>query len=966
MVADLRVFPPFRLDSNEQRLWRGTEEIRLRAKTFAVLRYLVEHPGQLVTKAALLDAVWADVSVSDTMPAISVRELRKTLGDEARTPRFIETVHRRGYRFIAAVKSEPNRGSTRTAPPEISSAVPSQQGSFVGREHERSELRAGLADATSGRGRLFLISGEPGIGKTRLCAELALEAHANGMAVLAGHCSEQEAVAYLPFVEILECCVDRAQSPDDVRSAMGEEGVELGRLLPKLRRILPDLPPPPELPDEQARRQLFNSFCNFIARRSREQPTLLILEDLHWADESTLALISHFSQRHSDLPLMVICTYRASEIDLSPGLARTLEDLIRSRLATQIRLEGLPRDEVALMLKSLSGQAPPAAVAGEIHAETEGNPFFVEELFRHLAEEHRLYDPAGQFRAELKIGELEAPHNVKLVVGRRLARLGEAANKILAVAAVIGRSFTVELLEASTPAKTDSMLDDLDEVAKVGLIRSTTEYPKAPFEFSHELIRQVILSQLSAARRQRLHLDVADAIERSYADTLEDHYATLAHHYARTHDARKAVKYLHLAGKQAMQRSAHAEAIRMLNSGLELLKSLPDTLERDRQELALQTAIGPSLMETRGDASPEVEASYGRALELSRRVGDTPELFNAQGGLVLFYMNRGEHQTAHGLAKNMLSLAQSANDPAQLLLAHGFMGTTSHWLAEFALAHAHFEQTIAYYDSDSQRHRNLAFLYGMDLGAGCLGYAAWPLWYMGYPDQALKRTLRALAVARELGHPSTMAMTFNHAASGYNLRRDAIVAQELAEAGIALANEHGFELWIALCTLQLGHALTESGQAARGIILLQEGLKASLATGARVPTSWLVEAYWKTGQSGKGLSVIAETLATVHEPGKLVGEPELHRLKGELLLMEDSSSATEAEGCFRTAIEISRRQAAKSLELRATMSLARLLAKQGKRDEARAALAEIYGWFTEGFDTADLKDAKALLDELGG
>ena len=248
MAAELRSFPPFRLDSKNEQLWRENEEVRLRRKTFAVLRHLAEHPGELVTKAALLDAIWPDVSVSDSMPAHSVRELRKVLGDTAHTPRFIETVQGRGYRFIADVKLESiHRHRLRLAARQPSFAEQPHQSSFVGREQERSELRGALAHAASGSGRICLISGEAGIGKTRLCAEIAREAEKNGFAVLVGHCSEQEAVPYLPFVEILERWVDRWDSPDDLRRAIGEEAPELGRLLPKLRRIIPDLPPPIEL-----------------------------------------------------------------------------------------------------------------------------------------------------------------------------------------------------------------------------------------------------------------------------------------------------------------------------------------------------------------------------------------------------------------------------------------------------------------------------------------------------------------------------------------------------------------------------------------------------------------------------------------------------------------------------------------------------------------------------------------------
>ena len=964
MAAELRFFPPFRLDSNNEQLWRGSREIHLRRKTFAVLRHLVERPGQLVTKAALLDAIWPDVSVSDSMPAHSVRELREALGDAAQTPRFIETVQGRGYRFIADVKLEPVHAPTTPAARQSAFAVQPQQTLFVGREHERSEIRGALADATSGRGRICLISGEAGIGKTRLCAEIAREAEKKGLTVLVGHCSEQEAVPYLPFVEILESWVDRCQSPDDLRRAMGEEGPELGRLLPKLRRIIPDLPPPLELAAEQARRQLFNSISNFIARRSREQPTMLVLEDLHWADDSTLALINHLSQRHSDLPLLMIATYRESEIDVSPSLSRTLEDLIRGRVATQIRLEGLPSNDVAQMLHGLSGQAPPAALVSEIHGETEGNPFFVEELFRHLAEENRLYDRAGQFRLALRIEELEVPRNVRLVVGRRLGRLGEATRKILALAAVIGRFFSFELLEAATSAKADALLDCLDEAHRVGLIRSIAHYPEARFEFSHELIRQAILTDLSVARHRRLHLDVAETIERIYSDTLEDHYAELAHHYSQTSNTRKAVIYLHLAGQQASRRSAHTEAVSLLYSSLGLLRSLPNTSERDNQELASQTALGWLLIATKGFAAPEVERTYVRAMELCHLLADTRYLFRVQEGLAVHYMLRSQIRKAFAMAKGVLDLVQGTESPSKLAAAHFYFAMPSFWLGELELARAHLQEGISLYESE--KRRSPKFDKGPHHLASCFQYLAWNLWYMGYPEQALHAAERALSEAREKAEPFGLASALNQVARFHVLRREAETARELADAGLALANEQGFPTWAAESTLVRGWALAHTGQEPEGITQLENGLAARDAigeTGAQPHYSaWLAEAYGKVGRHKDGLILMARVLEAEHEV--LVYEPELYRTKGELFLMLDKPEVGKAEHCFRTALEISRDHHSKSMELRVTTSLARLLHQQDKSDEARATLSEIYNWFSEGFDTADLKEVKALLDEL--
>ena len=402
----------------------------------------------------------------------AVRKIRHALRDDSDSPRFVATVPAKGYRFVAEIRA-PKTSRTaqfRARPPR----------GMVGRERELASLLSGLDDAASRRGRLFLISGEPGVGKTRMADEVAAVADAKRMAILVGHCSEHdEAVAYLPFVEILEDFVDRESNPDVLRAALGDQAPELARLIPKLKNILPELPPPLDLPPAQARRHLFNCFFDFVARIASEQPTLMILEDLHWADDSTLSLLDHLTQRLSDLPLMVDrhLSRRRAQCHSRP-LAKTLEDLLRGRLATRVRLKGLPRDEVAAMLNSLSGKSAPAAVVGEIFAETEGNPFFVEELFRHLEEENRLYDSAGQFRSELKIGELDAPPTVRLVVARRLARLSDLTQKMLATAAVIGRLFSFEILQSSSGADADSILERVEEAEKAGLVFSVADSPR--------------------------------------------------------------------------------------------------------------------------------------------------------------------------------------------------------------------------------------------------------------------------------------------------------------------------------------------------------------------------------------------------------------------------------------------------------------------------------------------------------
>jgi predicted ATPase len=448
---------------------------------------------------------------------------------------------------------------------------------------------------------------------------------------------------------------------------------------------------------------------------------------------------------------------------------------------------------------------------------------------------------------------------------------------------------------------------------------------------------------------------------------LDDHLGDLAHHYSRSDNVSKAVEYLGRGGQQAIQRSVHADAISSLTAAIDLLQRLPDSPERIQRELLLQLAVGPALIAVKSPAAPEVEAAYTRARELCERLGDPPELFPALLGLWTVHLMRGELRRAYDLAEQLLRLAQSAHDPARMMYAQTALGETSFNMGELLYAREHLEMAISLYDRE--RHRSLAFRYlGFDAGVMCLCYSALTLWHLGYPDQALQRANETLATARGLSHPFSLAWAEFFVGVVRQLRREARAVQETAESLIALSAEHGLTDWLAYATILRGWAMAEQGHNEEGIAHIQEGLATSRATGTELARPGflclLAEACRETGRLVDGLSALTEALAAADEHEIRNYEPEMHRLKGELLLKQDDSNATEAHGCFQRAIEIARKQSAKSLELRATMSLARLLAKQNRRDEARTMLAEIYNWITEGFDTADLKEAKALLDEL--
>jgi predicted ATPase len=408
------------------------------------------------------------------------------------------------------------------------------------------------------------------------------------------------------------------------------------------------------------------------------------------------------------------------------------------------------------------------------------------------------------------------------------------------------------------------------------------------------------------------------------------------------------------------------EAISHLSKGLELLATLPDTPERTHQELTLHTALGSPLSITQGFAAPEVERVYARARALCRQVGETTQLFPVLWGLWLFYEVRGELQTAREFAEQLLSLAQRQQDPALLLPAHRAMGQTVFWQGELARARESLEQGIAIYDP--QRHRSLAFHYSQDAGVGLRMFAAQVLWYLGYPDQAMESMQEALALARELSHPFSLASALDHAAWLHQYRREERLTQEQAEADIVLSREQGFSFFLAHGTILHGWALAAQGRRAEGITQMHQGMATWRAMGVALLLPWdhtiLAEAYGESGQAEEGLRLLADALAITHQQGAHLWEPELYRVKGELLLRQPISDAPEAERCFRQALAIACRQQAKSWELRTAISLARLWQQQGKRTAARDLLAPIYGWFTEGFDTADLQEAKAVLEAL--
>jgi tetratricopeptide (TPR) repeat protein len=564
--------------------------------------------------------------------------------------------------------------------------------------------------------------------------------------------------------------------------------------------------------------------------------------------------------------------------------------------------------------------------------------------------------------------ELALPTTVQAVLAARVDRLQEREKQVLQTAAVIGRQFTEPILRRVVELSETDLARTLKKLAAAEFVFEQVLYPQAEYIFKHALTQEVAYNSLLIERRQTLHERTAEAIQAQFAGRMEEYWSALAHHYSHSRNTQKAIEYSKLAGERAVQLSANVEAIGHLTTALELLETLPESPERIEQELALLIPLAVPLITTKGYSAPEVEDTYARARELCLRAGETPRLFPVLRGLWNCNLTRGDLRSAQELAKQLLTLAEAARDPSLLVEAHDACGLTLVCMGDFAPARDHLEQGIHLYNP--QNHRSHAFVYGQDPAIHSTSFLALALWLLGYPDRALAKSNQALALAHDLAHPFSLAIALHCAASVHQLRREPQLAENRDDAVIALSAERELSFWAWLALIGRGWAAAQQERGAEGIAQIREGLAAFKAGGAEsAGVTWvlavLAEALGNKSRPEEALNVLVEALTVSRKNGEQIYEAEIYRLKGELLLASSrDNNRSEAESCFRRAIEIARQQQAKSWELRAVTSLSRLLRKQGKKDETRRMLGEIYGWFTEGFDTADLKDAKALLKEL--
>jgi class 3 adenylate cyclase/predicted ATPase len=831
----------------------------------------------------------------------------------------------------------------------------------IGREEEIDILERRWKRACAGDGQVVLLSGEPGIGKSRIVSALQERIRAQPHMRLRYQCSPYHTNSALyPVIGQLERAarIQPDDSPDDkldkLEALLALSGRPTAEAVPLIAPLL-SIPcgaryAPANVSPLRQKQLTLAALVDQLAGLAEQRPVLFHFEDAHWIDPTSRELIDLTVARAPDLRVLIIASFRSKFTPAWTG----------DRHVTLLALNRLDARTCVRLATQVAGAAPlPADVIDEIVVRTDGVPLFVEEMTKTVLEAGAAGGGAAGAPPSIAI-----PASIEDSLMARLDHLGPV-KEVAQIAAVLGRTFSQDVLAAVVALDEAAMELALGRLVTAELVYRRAVAGRVAYEFKHALVQDAAYQSMLKSRRQRHHARIADVLEAQFPEIAEPEL--LAHHYTEAGRVEQAIDYWLKAGQRAMQRSAHVEAESHLRKGLELLAALPETEARHRREIALQNTLGVCLMPTRGFGNPDVAAAFTRAAEICERVDDVRGLFVALRGKGQYHMISGDMRTARDDARRVLALAERMDDHGFLIEAHHLGWSALCFSGDFRTAQRHAEEGIARYERD--RDHCLTYIYsGHDPGVCCRAFGSLSLAHLGYPDRALALCRDGLALAEALAHPFTVAIALWATGILHQLRRESDATRAAGERMISYCSEKGLPPMVPLGKVFRGDALARQGEFAEGIAEMREGIAElrSIGTLFSVPSFFpaLASACARSGNVGDGLAALEEGLAMVQKGGDQFSLPEIHRVKATLLLARSAADRDAAEAAFREAIDVARGQQARLLELRAATSLARLWGDNGSRGPARELLAPVYEAFTEGFDMPDLRDAKALLDAL--
>jgi class 3 adenylate cyclase/tetratricopeptide (TPR) repeat protein len=841
---------------------------------------------------------------------------------------------------------------------------------LTGRDHEVSLLKDRWEQAQEGMGQVVLLTGEAGLGKSRLV--YTMKQHVLGQMieededspVIEWRCAPHfQNTGFHPAIDFYERALffDREESPegrfDRLLGRLEYYGLARPETVPLWAALL-SLPTParfplPALSPIRQREETFRALLEWLHTRAARKPILFIVEDLHWADASTLEFLGQFLEEGLHDSILMLLTFRPEFKTPWPAAVNQ----------TALALNRLTRRQVGDLIRQKMGTAVAAEVIEQVNERTDGIPLFIEE-FAKMVQEFGDSDPK-RAAGPATLPKREIPATLQDLMMARLDRM-DGEREVAQLAATLGREFSYDLLAAAASTDAVTLQDELGKLTRAEILYPKGRPPRCSYIFKHALLEDALYNSLVKSKRQQLHARVAEVLETEFPQTTETQPELLAHHFTEAGLTRTAIDYWLKAGLRSRTRSANIEAIAHLTRGLALLATLAESPERDAKELQFLTTLAPAYITARGYAAPEVGPALLRACELCQRIDAPVQLLGILLGMWEWRIVRADLRICVDLAAQGMAIAERQGDPGALMEAWFMPGVTSFYRGQFAAARGCFEKALADYD-DLERTKRWSEFTGHNASITHRCYLALTLWHLGYPDQALALDRQTCELARTIGHAFSLGHAIDFSAVLKRYCRLAAELQSAAEEEMAIGAEHGFQLWHALGVLHKSIAALHQGRREEAVPQLLKGIAAFRATGAevRMPAylGTLGDAYMQSGRFEEARKALDEALAIAEKNDDRGYEAELHRLKGELLLAE-SNDQTAAESSFRQAIETARHQQSRAWELRATTSLARLWQRQGRRDEARAALAAIYGTYTEGFTTPDLVEAAALLKAL--